>query len=95
MPEKATVGRDGAVTWVVKGKKRTGKISASGKVSVQSDTWTAQYTDETGAVRRVSTKTANRSVAEKILARYEAEIDRLLPWREKFQNFLYKACFRA
>ena len=41
-------------------------------MSVQSDTWTAQFTDETGAVRRVSTKTTNRSVAEKILARYEA-----------------------
>ena len=46
-------------------------------MSVQSDTWTAQYTDETGTVRQVSTKTANRNAAEKILARYEAEIDRL------------------
>jgi len=71
------VGRNGAVTWTVKGKKRTGKLSRSGKVNVQVDTWTAQYTDETGVVRRVSTKTTNRSAAEKILARYEAEIDRL------------------
>ena len=77
MPEGATVGRNGAVTWTVKGKKRTGKLSKSGKVNVQVDTWTAQYTDEVGTVRRVSTKTTNRSAAEKILARYEAEIDRL------------------
>ena len=77
MPEGATVGRDGAVAWTVRGKKRTGKLSKSGKVNLQVDTWTAQYTDETGTVRRVSTKTTNRSAAEKILARYEAEIDRL------------------
>ena len=77
MPSGATVGRNGTVTWTAKGKKRTGKLSGTGKVNVQSDTWTAQFTDETGAVRRVSTKTANRSVAEKILARYEAEVDRV------------------
>jgi len=78
MPEEATVnGRDGTVTWIVKGKKRTGKLSKSGKVSIQANTWTAQYTDETGKVRRVSTKTSNRSEAEKILARYETDIDRI------------------
>jgi len=37
----------------------------------------AQYTDETGTVRRVSTKTKNRVAAEKILARYETEIERI------------------
>ena len=77
MPEGATVGGDGTVTWTVRGKKRTGKLSKTGKVSIQVDTWTAQYTDETGTVRRVSTKTTNRSVAERILAQYEAEIDRV------------------
>ena len=77
MPEGITVGRDGMVAWTVKGKKRMGKLSKSGKVNVQVDTWTAQYTDETGTVRRVSTKTTNRSAAEKILARHKAEIDRL------------------
>ena len=69
--------KKGVVTWTVRGKKRTGKLSGSGKVTVQVDTWTAQFTDETGKVRRVSTKTANRGAAEKILARYEAEIDRI------------------
>ena len=77
MPEGATVGQNEVVVWVVKGKKRMGKLSKSGKVNVQSDTWTAQFTDETGTVRRVSTKTTNRSVAEEMLARHEAEIDRL------------------
>ena len=77
MPANAVVGRNGVVTWLVKGKKRTGKLSKSGNVSVQVDTWTAQYTDETGKVRRVSTKTKNRTAAEKILAKYEAEIDRI------------------
>jgi len=46
-------------------------------VSVQVDTWTAQFTDENGKVQRVSTKTANRSAAEKILANYESEVDRI------------------
>jgi len=77
MPKGAITKPDGAVTWVVKGKKRTGKLSKSGDVSVQVDTWTAQYTDETGKVKRVSTKTKNRAAAEKILAKYEAEIDRI------------------
>ena len=49
IPAGAKVGRTGTVTWTVKGKKRTGKMSASpGRVTVQSDTWTAQFTDETG-----------------------------------------------
>lgn len=78
MPIKATIGRNGTVTWTVKGKKRTGKLSASpGRVSVQSDTWMAQFTDETGQIRRISTKTTNRSVAEKILAQYEKDVDRV------------------
>ena len=47
------------------------------KVSHQVDTWTAEFTDETGKVRRVSTKTKNRSVAARILAQHEAEVDRI------------------
>ena len=38
MPDGAKIGRNGAVTWTVKGKKRTGKLSTSpGRVTVQSD----------------------------------------------------------
>ena len=78
MPVGAKVGRNGTVTWTVKGKKRTGKLSSSsGKVSVQSDTWTAQFIDENGKSQRVSTKTTVRSVAEKMLARYQTEVDRI------------------
>lgn len=77
LPEKAKVGRDGTVTWVARGKKKTGKLSGTGKVTVHVDAWTAQFMDETGKTQRVSTKTKNRSVAEKILARYEAEVDRI------------------
>ena len=77
LPADATVNRDGTVTWTVKGKKKTGKLSRTGRVNVQVDTWTAQFTDENGKVQRVSTKTKNRSAAEKILARYETEIDRI------------------
>ena len=90
MPAGATVGRNGMVTWTVKGKKRTGKLAASpGRVSVQSDTWMAQFTDESGQSRRVSTKTTNRSVAEKILARYQTEVDRIrtgVATREELEN---------
>jgi len=77
LPTGAKVGRNGTVTWTVKGKKRTGKLSGADNVSHQVDTWSAEYTDETGKVRRVTTKTKNRSAAEQILARYEAEVARI------------------
>jgi len=76
LPPGAAIKKN-VVTWKAKGKKRTGKLSGTNKVSVQVDTWTAQFTDETGKVRRVSTKTKNRTAAEKILARYEADVDRI------------------
>jgi len=77
-PEGATIsGQDGMVTWIAKGKKLTGKLSKSGKVSVPVGAWIAQYTDEAGTVRRVSTKTKNRVAAKKILTRYETEIERI------------------
>jgi hypothetical protein len=72
LPPGATVKKD-TVTWMAKGKKRTGKLTGKNRVSIQSNTWTAQFTDETGKVQRVSTKTKNRSAAEKILARHEAD----------------------
>jgi len=77
MPPGATVGRNGLITWTVKGKKRTGKLSGTSRVSYQADTWTAQFTDEKGTVRRVSTKTTHRDVAEKMLAQYEKEVERI------------------
>ena len=73
----AKIGRGGTVTWTVKGKKRTGKLSGTDKVSHQVDTWSAEYTDEDGRVKRVTTGTKNRSAAEQILARYEAEVARI------------------
>jgi hypothetical protein len=76
LPADAKV-KNGIVNWTAKGKKKTGKISGSDRVSIQVDTWTAQFTDETGKVQRISTKTANRSAAEKILANFEAEVDRV------------------
>ena len=78
MPAGARIGRNGTVTWLAKGKKKTGKLSSiPGRVSVQSDTWTAQFTDEHGKMQRISTKTTVRSVAEKMLARYQTEVDRI------------------
>jgi hypothetical protein len=77
MPEGATVSRNGTVTWIAKKKKRTGKLSKTGKVSLQVDTWTAQFTDETGKIRKVPTKTTCRSQAEKLLARYEKDVERI------------------
>ena len=77
MPAGATVKRDGTVTWTVRGKKRTGKLTPSGTVSIQSDTWTAQFTDENGKSQRISTKTTVRSVAEQMLAKYQTEVDRI------------------
>ena len=61
MPAGAKIGRNGTVTWLAKGKKKTGKLSAiPGRVTVQSDTWTAQFTDEHGKMQRLSTKTTVR-----------------------------------
>jgi len=78
MPAGAKIGRNGTVTWLAKGKKKTGKLSAiPGRVTVQSDTWTAQFTDEHGKMQRLSTKTTVRSVAEKILVQYQTEVDRI------------------
>ena len=77
LPPEATVERDGTVTWTIRGKKRTGKLTKAGSVSVQSDIWTAQFTDETGKIQRISTKTTVRSVAEQILTKYQTEVDRI------------------
>jgi len=77
LPAAAKIGRDGTVTWLIKGKKKTGKLTKTGRVRFHVDTWTAQFTDETGTVQRISTKTKNRSAAEQILARYEAEVARI------------------
>ena len=67
MPAGAKIGRNGTVTWLAKGKKKSGKLSSiPGRVTVQSDTWTAQFTDENGKMQRISTKTTVRSVAEKL-----------------------------
>jgi integrase len=77
IPPGATVGRNGVVTWTVKGKKRTGKLSGTGRVSVQVDTWTAKFKDEKGVVRRIPTKETNRIVAAQMLAQYEKEVARI------------------
>ena len=77
MPLGATVGRNGTVTWTVRGKKRTGKLSETGRVSVQVDTWTAKFKDENDNIRRIPTKETNRKIAEQILAQYEKEVTRI------------------
>jgi integrase len=78
MPAGAKIGRNGTVTWLAKGKKKTGKMSSiPGRVTVQSDMWTAQFTDEHGKMQRISTKTTIRSVAEKLLVQYQTEVDRI------------------
>jgi hypothetical protein len=77
MPVGAKVKGDGTVTWTVKGKRRPGKISKAGNVSLQVDTWTAQFTDEKGKIRKVATKVTDRAVAEKMLVKYEREVDRI------------------
>ena len=77
MPAGAITEQDGTITWTARGKRKTGKLSGTNRVSIQSDTWTAQFSDETGKVRRISTKTTNRSVAEKVLAQHEKNVDRI------------------
>ena len=78
MPVGATVSQDGIVTWTARGKKRIGKLSPTGNVSMQVDTWTAQFTDETGKTRKVPTKTTVRSIAEKIQEVREGTKDAVL-----------------
>jgi integrase len=44
---------------------------------VKGGVWTAKFTDEAGVIRRVSTKTRDRKIAERILTNYVAEVDRV------------------
>jgi integrase len=74
---KGAIVKGKQVFWTSKQKKRIGKLTADGNVSHQVDVWTAQFTDENGKTRRISTKTANKPAAEKILAKYVAEVDQI------------------
>ncbi|GHT23724.1 hypothetical protein FACS189419_08070 [Planctomycetales bacterium] len=65
------------VSWIVKGKKKTGVLTGNRRVRCQTEIWTAQFVDEDGITRRISTKTKDRTAAMRILARYEAEVDRI------------------
>jgi len=76
IPEGAAI-KNGIVTWSAAGKTRKGKLTKNGKVSFQVETWSVLYTDEKGKTHRIAAKTKNRGVAEKILANYEAEVDRI------------------
>ena len=54
-------------------KENRETLHYSRKGNIQSDTWTVQFTDEHGKMQRISIKTTVRSVAEKMLARYQTE----------------------
>jgi integrase len=75
--QKGAIVKGKQVFWTSKQKKRTGKLTPDGKVSHQIDVWTAQFTDENGKTKRISTKTTNKIAAEKILAKYVAEVDQI------------------
>jgi len=75
IPENATI-KNGIVSWTVKGKKKTGTLSGTDKVLCQSENWTAQFIDENGKRKEISTKTKDKTAAQRILVRYESEIER-------------------
>ena len=87
IPAGAAVGRNGAVTRLVKRTKKIGKLSGTNRVSLQADTWTAQFVDEIGKVRRVSAPTTVRSVAEKMLAQYEKKLSASKPVSSPMKNW--------
>ena len=72
-----TTIKNGTVKWSSDGKTRKGKLTKNGNVNFQVETWSVLYTEEKGKTHRIAAKTKNRSVAEKILANYEAEVDRI------------------
>ena len=55
-------------------KMKTGKFSGTDKVLCQSEIWIAQFVDENGKLKRVSTKTKDKSAANRVLAKYESEV---------------------
>jgi len=73
IPENATI-KNGIVSWKVGGKMKTGKLSGTDKVLCQSEIWIAQFVDENGKLKRVSTKTKDKSAANRVLAKLENEI---------------------
>ena len=73
IPPGATI-KKGVVSWSAKGKIKIGKLSGTGKVLVESEIWVAQYIDESGARKKVSTKTKNHTAALRILTKLEDEV---------------------
>ena len=73
IPENATI-KNGIVSWKVGKKMKTGKLSGTDKVLCQSEIWIAQFVDENGKLKRVSTKTKDKSAANRVLVKYENEV---------------------
>jgi integrase len=76
MPDAAKISGT-SVTWIAKGKKKTGVLTDNRRVRCQSDVWTAQFVDENGIVQRLSTKTKDRAAAQRILVKYESDVNRI------------------
>jgi integrase len=77
LPPNATV-INGNVTWFDRrGKKHIGKLTKTGRVLVESDTWQIRYRDENGKERREPAGVRNRDAALAILLQREKEVERI------------------
>ena len=66
--------KNGVVSWITKGKPKTGKLSGADKVLVESEVWIARFIDENGETKKISTKTKNHSAAMRMLVKLEDEV---------------------
>ena len=77
VPADATVSeQDGEriATWTdARGKRRTARVNASGRIVTHSDTWYAVLRCADGRTQTISTKCKDKSAARSVLARLERE----------------------
>ncbi len=75
-PKGAKIKGD-QVTWTSKEKAKTGILSGPDRVAVRSGVWYAQYTDESGKQKRVSTGCRDKAAANKMLVKLENEVTQI------------------
>lgn len=77
MSENATV-KGAKVSWTDKrGKRKTGTLTATGRVQVETETWQIRYRDEHGVERRESTRFTKKDDAQQLLIRRKNEVERI------------------
>ncbi len=75
IPVNATI-KDGVDYWTSKGKSKSGKVVGN-RVLCYSEKYTIKYTDENNKVRKIASKTKDKTAATQIPVRHGAEITKI------------------